>query len=227
MQYTIKSLSEVIHKSRRLAWKITQRARFHNEHFCIISQNCIGGVMYHDLGLEFTSPFINCLVKGDNMVRLCSEPERYLSMKPCIERFEESLAYPRHPILRLGDVEVHFPHTDNGEQALAAWKRRVTRIPGGAKIIVATSWDLNEDLLAIEALRRLPLRKVIFVDRPELSGENCVLIPERLAIRNEEGAPNVLVASPDRPWQQVFEQCFDFVKWLNGASVSACTLLQD
>lgn len=228
MQNIMKMPAEIMHKAYRFSWRCLQRARFDDKRICIISQNCIGGVIYHDLGLEFTSSFINCLVRGADMMRLCSDPERYMSAVPVIERYDESPAYPRHPVIRVDDVEEHFPHTDSGDRALAAWERRVNRIHDYddlEKVIIATSWDLDENPALIDALRSLPLKKVVFTDKPDLAGEDSMSIPDRLIVRNEERTPNVLAGAADRPWQQVFERCFDFVKWLNGAPVRECRLV--
>ena len=220
--------TEIPRKIRRLSWQCSQRVRLRNKQFCIISQNCIGGVIYHDLGLEFTSPFINCLVKGDDMVRLCFDCQRYISTVPVVERYDESPAYPRHPVIRVDDVEIHFPHTDSGDKALTTWERRANRVRGRSDletVIIATSWDLGENPTLIDALYRLPLKKVIFTDKPSLIYEDSVLIPDYLVIRNEEGTPNVLASATDHPWQQVFERCFDFAKWLNGAPACECRLV--
>lgn len=147
------------------------------------------------------------------MVRLCSDPKRYISAIPVIVRYDESPAYPGHPVIRVEDVEVHFPHTDSGDKALAAWERRVNRIHDYddlEKVIIATSFDLDENPAFIDALHNLLLKKVVFTDKPDLVSEDSVLIPDYLIVRNEEETPNVLAGAVDRPWQQVFERCFDF-----------------
>ena len=90
----------LMNKICRFAWKQIQRAKLRNREFSIISQNCIGGVIYHNLGLEFSSPMINCLCKGENFVRLCANAERYLSLQPKLCGFDSSPAYPvLHPVL--------------------------------------------------------------------------------------------------------------------------------
>lgn len=44
---------------RRINQQLSLRKRLKNNEFSIISNDCTGGVIYHDLGLRFTSPTIN------------------------------------------------------------------------------------------------------------------------------------------------------------------------
>ena len=37
------------------------RFKLHNKDFSLITPNCIGGIIYHRLGVEFKSPTINLL----------------------------------------------------------------------------------------------------------------------------------------------------------------------
>ncbi len=48
--------------------------------FSIISQNCIGTFMYHDLGLKFCSPTINLFMEADDYIRFVERLEHYLSI---------------------------------------------------------------------------------------------------------------------------------------------------
>lgn len=50
--------------------RIIQRAKnkLMNEQFSIVSQNCIGGVFYHDMEMEFLSPTINLYFEQPDFV---------------------------------------------------------------------------------------------------------------------------------------------------------------
>ena len=51
------------------AANIEAKKEYIAENVTFISQNCIGGVIYHDMGQKFLSPTINCLCPlpiGDN-----------------------------------------------------------------------------------------------------------------------------------------------------------------
>lgn len=96
----------------------------HTDDFTLISQNCVGGVIYHDLGRKFLSPTINTLIQGDDFVRLCSSFEDYMTVSPSFNRWDSSPAYPRHPVLQVKDIEVHFPHCTTSEEALQSWIKK-------------------------------------------------------------------------------------------------------
>ena len=42
-------------------WFKVLRFKLHNKDFSLITPNCIGGIIYHRLGVEFKSPTINLL----------------------------------------------------------------------------------------------------------------------------------------------------------------------
>ena len=40
-----------------------------NKDFTIISHNCVGGVIYHDLGLKFNTPTINLFFMAKDFIK--------------------------------------------------------------------------------------------------------------------------------------------------------------
>lgn len=47
------------------------KKKLRNDNFVILSSNCIGGCLLHDLGLEFTTPTINLTIT--NFVEFCEQ----------------------------------------------------------------------------------------------------------------------------------------------------------
>ena len=47
-----------------------RREKLKNNDFTIISSECAGGVIYHDLGLRFDSPTINLWFKPDDYLKI-------------------------------------------------------------------------------------------------------------------------------------------------------------
>lgn len=47
-----------------------------NKDFTIFSSNCTGGVLYHDLGLEFLSPTINLYMNCEDFIKFCEDPKK-------------------------------------------------------------------------------------------------------------------------------------------------------
>ena len=88
----------------------------------IISQNCIGGVFYHDMNLPFQSPTINAFIPQPDFIRFINNLNHYLQVPL-------ELAWgAEYPIGRLDDIQIHFVHYETCRDAADAWERRKTRV---------------------------------------------------------------------------------------------------
>ena len=65
---------------KRVEWRLykeLKRKRLKNFNPTIISSNCNGGIIYHDLGLPFNSPTINLSMDTDDFIKLVSNLKYY------------------------------------------------------------------------------------------------------------------------------------------------------
>ena len=53
------------------------RERLENENFSIISSNCIGGILCHDLNVPYNSPTVNMFFVAADFVKFCSRIPHY------------------------------------------------------------------------------------------------------------------------------------------------------
>ena len=72
--------------------------------FTIISSNCVGGCLYHDLGLQFTSPTINLIIPDS--LKFFEDLKHYLSVKPVANGYTEN----GEPVALIGDVNIIGVH---------------------------------------------------------------------------------------------------------------------
>jgi len=100
------------------------RRRLINQEVSIIASTCNGGVIYHDLGLQYRSPFINLWIKPDDFIKLLSDLRGYLTYDLRFIR-EEGISYP---VAVLKDIHIYFQHYKTEEEAESCWKRRVKRM---------------------------------------------------------------------------------------------------
>ena len=122
----------------------------------IISQNCIGGCMYHDLGMPFLSPTINCFMSFEDFVKFCEGLNFYLSCE-----LNESKIRGDYPIGILHDIIIHFMHYKSFEEARFKWESRKERIDFNNIRIIATDRDgCNLDL--VNRFLKLPYKKILF-----------------------------------------------------------------
>ena len=122
----------------------------------IISQNCIGGCMYHDLGLPFLSPTINCCMNFKDFVKFCERLNFYLSFQLVDAKIDSA-----YPAGKLHDIIIHFVHYKSFEEAKQKWDIRKNRLDFNNVRIIATDRDgCNTDLT--KRFLKLPYKKVLF-----------------------------------------------------------------
>ena len=111
------------------------RKKLSNSDFSIISQNCIGGVFYHDMHMRFLSPTINLFFKEPDFVRFVQNLEHYINTELKIVWGEE------YPIGYLDDILVYFMHYQNCSEAKESWEKRKQRINWNKIIVIATDME--------------------------------------------------------------------------------------
>lgn len=202
---------------RRIARSITDAIlhkwyslRLRNKHFSIICPNCIGGNIYHRLGLQFLSPTINCFTSQDEFIRMVRNLRHYMS---CDLVFPESLNKNKQfPVGLIDDIVYNFNHDHDPEKAKKDWYRRRERIDyDNLYIILYEEHSFSRD--EILALKNIPCKRlVVLSDKKDHSDLDYVRV-----IKRNYGRPNE-AHFLDRDWLgiQTFEKHFDFVAWLNG-----------
>ena len=148
------------------------RTQLRNRDVTIISQNCIGGVFYHDMQLPFSSPTINLFIKEPDFVRFVLNLQHYMDCK-LIMRWDEE-----YPVGVLDDIEIHFMHYDTCREAKEAWERRAHRI--NLKKILVLATDRNGfDQATFELWKQIPYPKVLFTAQAEFGTDrNSVYFPQ-------------------------------------------------
>ena len=75
-------ISDKIGRISRKIWRNKyERSKLINTDFTIFSQNCIGGIMYHDLGLQFRSPTVNMLFSSKDFIQFMKYIYWYLEQE--------------------------------------------------------------------------------------------------------------------------------------------------
>lgn len=113
-----------------------QRKVFEAKEITIISQNCIGGVFYHDMRSNFYSPTINLFFSCPDFIKFVLNLEYYLSCNLEIRWGEE------YPIGKLDDITIYFMHYNTCKEAKESWERRKKRINKEKIIVLSTDMEL-------------------------------------------------------------------------------------
>lgn len=136
----------------------------------IFSNNCWGGLTYHSLDLEFASPLINMFENNADYLKLLGNLKKYMAeeLKLISTKYEDDLDI-YYPIVKCGDITLHFNHYNSFEQAKLCWERRKKRINWDNLLVMMYTEERD---LANEFIKLPYKRKVCFVpfdsDKKEL-----------------------------------------------------------
>ena len=141
------------------------RARLRNKEFTLITNTCIGGILFHELGLRFCSPTINCGIRDhDEFLLFCNHLEHYLSLP--VEFVPSQWKYPVG-VLRgeWGDVKVYFTHYRSQEEADSKWKERTARVKYDNLMVLMDGDNCYDS--HVEAFDRLPQQRKVIITMKE------------------------------------------------------------
>ncbi len=139
--------------------------------FTVISQNCIGGVFCHDMGLELSSPTVNLFFMADDFVKFVSKLEFYMSIPLCIHWGET------YPIGTLDDISIHFMHYQTCKDAVESWERRKQRMNYSRIVVLCTDRD-GFSSETFKEWNKISYPKLLFTANREFINEDSVFFPE-------------------------------------------------
>lgn len=187
-----------------------RRARLKCFDFSIFCTNCIGGVMYHDLGLEFLSPTINLTIGIKDFIKMAKNLKWYMDQP--LEELESGESFP---VARLGTgdaaVQVNFLHYGTFQDAREKWEERKRKINWDRIVLITTDRN-NCDYSTLRLFDELPYpNKLAFthVDYPELSSA--------FYFKGFEDQPELGTLTDFKPqfFKRRYMDSFDYVTFLN------------
>ena len=176
-----------------------------NRDFSVISSNCNGALMLHDLAQPFNSPFVNLYLEPADFVKYLQHLAHYNQQELHFIQNERP-----YPVGLLGDIKIYFMHYHSEQEAKAKWEQRLARLKTDNLFVIMTDRDgcTYQDLQAFDQLPYA--NKVVFTHKayPELASAYY--------IRGFEQRGNVgdLFAYSGWCGKKYYDQ-FDFVNWFN------------
>ena len=167
-------IKKIYGRLRNAIWKRNRKKinrmnmrRLTNPNVSILSMNCTGGILYHDLGLRFLSPTINLYMTAEDFIKFCENLPYYLSLDAMTECTDPRVIEDRkYPVARLGDLTLFLVHYASVAQAQQKWNERKQRIQKDNIAVIATDRDGMTDALK-DRFEKLPYAKVLFVHQPD------------------------------------------------------------
>lgn len=202
-----------IGQKRRQVYLSKKRSQLKNTSPTIICNNCIGGIVYHDLGLPFNSPTINLYMLAKDFFRFLYRLKEYLQCE-LIEVTDDACQFPVGE-LRLGEeaVRIHFMHYHTFEDAKAKWVERCQRVDMDNLYVVFLNMSRVHPFRKLYVMfRNLPYKNKVMLTRPiGIFDRNVVpFFSERL-----KRMPGIILQYP-HPYskKRYIDRC-NFVKFLN------------
>lgn len=184
----------------------TRRKKLQNTNFSVLSHNCTGGFMLHDLGQKFCSPFVNLYLSPADFIRYLKKIEHYRQQS--LEFINEK----DYPVAKLDDLTLYFMHYHSEQEAAQKWHERTERMDLTNLFIIMTERDgcTYQDMQEFDTLP-FP-NKVLFTHRiyPD--------IKSGFMIKGFENQTEVgdLYEYTGFNGERYYDQ-FDFVSWFNQA----------
>lgn len=210
--------TKILISLQRRAINFSYRMRLKERNFTLISQNCIGGVIYNLLGVPFQSPTINMFIEGDNFIKLVDNLDYYMTLTPTavmdcfIDPLDSNIRYPK---IACGDVEICAMHYQNCDEAIEAWERRRKRVNLDNVYVIGNSWNCHENPKLVSWIANCKYPSVVFT-YGEYKEKNCINLDGDFWHLDSRGVvrPNI-TDHIEGGARMYFENMFDFVGWLN------------
>lgn len=153
-----------INKLQRKAINQTYQKRLTNQGMSVISANCVGAFILHDLNQPFNSPFVNLYLEPFDFIRYLQDIRFYQSLPLQFIQTEKN-----YPIGILGDLKIHFMHYRSEQEAKENGRLAHNVLNFDNLFIIMTDKYRGKgvDYEHLQAFDNLPYpNKVVFTHKP-------------------------------------------------------------
>ncbi len=153
--FLFSKIRSAINKYHRRSINRELRERLQNHGMSVLSSNCVGAFILHDLNEPFNSPFVNLFIKPRDFIRYLQNMPHYhqqtLVFKPSDKPY---------PIGWLDDIPIHFMHYHSEQEAQEKWETRLKRVNLDNLFIMMTDKDSPQGMTekSLKPLNVYPLK---------------------------------------------------------------------
>lgn len=173
-------MNKLIHKAIRSL----ERKLLSDTQFAIISDNCWGYELYQTLGRAYNTPFVGLFIMPDCYMKLLGNLTYYLNSElSFVDNSKYSLNIGKtYPIGLLdGEVEIHFLHYSNKDEARSKWARRTQRllndIDKGVPLFFKFSTDCSDTNKYLIQFHALPFRNKLSLSLTPFDSPHHAYVP--------------------------------------------------
>lgn len=178
-----------------------------NKDISIIATNCIGGEIYSVLGLQFTSPFINCSLARNDFVRLAANFREYMGGE--LKDFFYNARGELSCYLSCDGLEplaISWPHDNSKESIVKNFEKRSKRVNYDKLVFITDDIGLKEE--SYEIFENIQAYKKVIISSAQCDKEYDFI--EKLNRDTVQGLQYKMLSGVFR-----FQKIWDFVKWFN------------
>ena len=152
----------------RLPLNLTNRRKLNNRYFSILCNNCVGGVISHELGQRFNSPTVNLFMSYEDYIKFLTRLSYYIAVQ--LKEIHSDMEYP---VGMLDDITLHFMHYTSFEEASEKWYARVERLNmDNLYVILVAQKGCTENI--IRRFCNLPYKHKVVLSAKTFRECNCV-----------------------------------------------------
>ncbi len=140
-----------------------KRKQLVNNDFTLFTNNCVGGIIYHQYNKQFTSPTINLFFYMPDYIQFLKNLDYYLKT-PLEYRNKSKYASgtTNYPVGYWPDnVEIQFLHYNSATEVDDIWNRRIQRINMNNLYIIGSERDLCTPEI-VKEFDQLPFKHKVF-----------------------------------------------------------------
>lgn len=109
-------IKSTVNKCQRFFINRSLQRKLTNQGMTVISANCVGAFILHDLHQPFNSPFVNLYLPPQDFLRYLQNMDFYLTQSLTFVQTEKN-----YPVGKLADLEIHFMHYHSEQEANEKW----------------------------------------------------------------------------------------------------------
>ena len=197
---------------RRIA-RFINRKRLKNSDFSLITNECTGGVISHDLHLKFKSPTVNLYFHDEEFILFCEHLTEYLQLD-LVQDDSKDLSFPVGVLQgKYGEVHIYFMHYSTFDEANVKWNERKKRVNFERIYVIMHMPEFNEDL--IRRFSKIPIKNKVVITSKHM---NLVAFGMKKGFYEKSYYPGkILDYSPLGLYRYLDD--FDYVKFFNKGEI--------
>lgn len=155
-----------------------KRRQYHGGNVTILARNCVAGVIYHDLGLEFQSPTVNLWIQNPDFEVFLTYIHEFVR-EGILKEVSSSYDYP------VGDlscntndgekkIRIYFQHYKSFYEAQTSWYKRCKRVNFDRMcVIIEDGNNITQD--EVDHFEKLAIEKmVILCGEKSINGKHVI-----------------------------------------------------